>query len=186
MTKPNQTENTTELYGISRVDNSQNHSHGWRISLRRHGKMLVKNYPDKTHGGKRKALSLAQRHRDELLEKYPPITRKEVCLIKRSNNQTGITGVCTYGKKYTLKDGTEKESRYWEANWPDAEGVPRSINFSVNKYGEEVARSMAIRARRRVLRAVEGLFWASERGATKHIHDAQIDLEFRRQHKRVA
>jgi len=186
MMKLKQTKTDIDLYGISRFDNMSNHTHGWRVSLRRHGRMLVKNYPDKTHGGKRKALSLAQRHRDELLEKFPPITRKEVCLIKRSNNQTGITGVCTYGKKYTLKDGTIKESRYWEANWPDAEGVPKSINFSVSKYDEEVARSMAIRARRRALNAVKGLFWASERGDTSHIHDQQIDREFRRQHKRVA
>lgn len=176
----------SKMYGISRFDNDSNRTHGWRVSLRRHGKMLVKNFPDKRNGGKRKALKSAQLHRDELLKKYPPITRKEVCVIKRSNNKTGITGVCTYGKRYRLSDGSEKESRYWEANWPDPEGNPVSVNFSVNKYGEEVARSMAIRARRRAMDEIEGLFWASERGDISHIHDAKINEELQRQHKRVA
>lgn len=182
----NQISENSDMYGISRFDNESNRTHGWRVSLRRHGKMLVKNFPDKRHGGKRKALKLAQQHRDDLLKKYPPITRKEVCVIKRSNNKTGITGVCTYGKRYRLRDGTERESRYWEANWPGEDGTALSINFSVNKYGEEVARSMAIRARRRALAGIDGLFWASERGATSHIHDAQINKEFQRQHRRVA
>ena len=177
---------TDEMYGISRFDYESNRTHGWRVSLRRHGKMLVKNFPDKRHAGKQKALKIARKYRDDILAKHPPITRKEVCIIKRSNNKSGITGVCTYGKRYHLKDRTEKESRYWEANWPDADGSPVSVNFSVNKYGEEVARSMAIRARRRALDGLEGLFWASERGATDHAHDEQINLEFQRQHRRVA
>lgn len=174
------------MYGISRFDNESNRTHGWRVSLRRHGKMLVKNFPDKSLGGKNKALKAAKQHRDELLEKFPPITRKEVCVIKRANNKSGITGVCTYGKRYRLRDGSERESRYWEANWPSADGKPLSINFSVNKYGEEVARSMAIRARRRAIESLDGLFWASERGDTSHKHDALIDKELQRQHRLVA
>jgi hypothetical protein len=174
------------MYGISRFDYETNRTHGWRVSLRRHGRMLVKNFTDKRHNGSQSALKSAQKYRDQLLAKYPPITRREVCVIRRSNNKSGITGVCTYGKRYRLKDGTERESRYWEANWPDINGKPVSINFSVNKYGEEVARSMAIRARRRALKDLEGPFWASERGVDKHVHDEQIDLEFQRQHTRVA
>lgn len=182
----NQISESSKMYGISRFDNELNRTHGWRVSLRRHGKMLVRSFPDKRLGGKRKALKMAQQHRDELLNQYPPITRKEVCVIKRSNNKSGITGVCTYGKRYRLRDGSERESRYWEANWPGEDGKPLSINFSVNKYGEEVARSMAIRARRRALEGIDGLFWASERGDTSHIYDARIDEEFQRQQQRVA
>ncbi|MBT8074480.1 MAG: hypothetical protein HKP21_12330, partial [Xanthomonadales bacterium] len=42
-----------------------------------------------------------------------------------------------------------------------------SINFSVKKYGEELARSMAIRARQKGIEDMEGPFWASERGCLK-------------------
>ena len=80
-------------YGISRFDDELHSTHGWRVSLRRYGKMLVENFPDKKHGGRHKALKLAQQYRDELLGKFPPISRKEVCLIKRSNNKSGISGV---------------------------------------------------------------------------------------------
>lgn len=152
-------------YGISRFDDDKRMNHGWRVSLRRHGKMLVENFPDKRCGGRWKALRLAQQYRDDLLSKFPPISRKEVCQIKRSNNTSGISGVCTYAKRYKLKDGTVRETRYWEANWPTDDGENVSVNFSVKKYGDEVARSMAIRARQRGLEAVEGPFWVSERGS---------------------
>ena len=155
---------TDARYGISRFDDEKRRSHGWRVSLRRHGQRLVENFPDKKHGGRQKALRQAQRYRDELLKKFPPITRKEVCLIRRSNNRSGISGVCSYAKRYKLRDGSVRETRYWEASWPGAEGKKISVNFSVNKFGEELARSMALRARQRGLEGVEGAFWVSARG----------------------
>lgn len=151
-------------YGISRYDDNKRRSHGWRVSLRRHGKRLVENFPDKKHGGRQRAFKLAQKYRDGLLRKFPPISRKEVCLIKRSNNQSGISGVCTYAKGYKLRDGSYRETWYWEASWPGENGKKVSVNFSVNKYGEELARSMAIRARKMGLDGVKGAFWVSERG----------------------
>lgn len=156
-----------EMYGISRFDDEKRYSHGWRVSLLRQGKRLVENFPDKKHGGRRRALRMAQRYRDELLRKFPPISRKEVCRIRRSNNQSGITGVCTYAKRYKLKDGSYRETRYWDASWPDKDGKKTSVSFSVKEYGDEMARSMAIRARQRGLEGVEGAFWASERGVVK-------------------
>ena len=156
------------MYGISRIDDDQYRTHAWRVSLRRKGKMHVKNFPDKKHGGKRKALKLAKEFRDHIIDKYPPITRKQFCKVIRKNNNTGISGVCTYGKPYTLKDGTIKEIRYWEANWPDENNQNISLSFSVNTYGESVARHMAIKARERGIRKVQGVFWASERGQSEN------------------
>lgn len=153
------------MYGISRIDDDIHRTHAWRVSLRRRVKALVKNFADKKHGGKRKALKAARAHRDRLLEMYPPITRKEFSNIRRRNNQSGITGVYRYAKKYRLADGREKESWYWEAHWPTDAGQYASINFSVNAYGEDLARRLAIRSRENGLKQVEGVFWASERGA---------------------
>ena len=45
-----------------------------------------------------------------------------------------------------------------------SEGKNVSVSFSVKKYGEDLARSMAIRARLRGLKGVEGAFWVSKRG----------------------
>jgi len=173
-------------YGISRFDDDIRMTHGWRVSLRRRGKMLVENFPDKKYGGRQKALKLARQYRDELLRKFPPISRKEVCRIRRSNNKSGIAGVCSYEKRYKLKDGTVKETRYWEATWPGEEGKNVSVNFSVRKYGEELARSKAIRARQRGIEGVEGAFWVSERGVIKTPDRRQKNRSAGKQTRRVA
>jgi len=152
------------LYGISRIDDDKHRTHAWRVSLRRKGKTHVKNFPDKKYGGKRKALQLAKHYRDKLIIKYPPLTRKEFANILRANNKSGITGVCWYAKPYYLRDGTKCESAYWEASWPTAMGDSEYTTFSVKKYGEDKARRLAINARRRGLKKVQGIFWASQRG----------------------
>ena len=152
------------MYGISRIDDEVHRTHAWRVSLRRRGQMFVKNFPDKKCGSKRKALQQAKVYRDHILNKYPPITRKEFSSTLRSNNVSGITGVYRYAKKYTLADSSEVECWYWEAHWPTEPGESKSERFSINDYGEDIARAMAIRARERGLAQVQGVYWASERG----------------------
>ncbi len=155
----------TAMYGISRIDDDIHRTHAWRVSLRRRGKGHVKNFPDKKYGGKRKALQLAKIHRDEIVAKHPPITRKEFSAIIRSNNNSGTTGVYRYAKRYFLTNGQEVETWYWEAHWPTERGQYQSVRFSVSEFGEDIARAKALRARTKGMRAVEGVFWASERGA---------------------
>ena len=158
---------TTDMYGISRIDDDRYHTHAWRVSLRRRGKSLVKNFPDKKHGGNEEALQLAKSHRDDLLAEYPPLSRKEFSSAIRCNNNSGISGVYKFAKKYTLANSQEVESWYWEAHWPTERGESKSERFSVNRYGDEIARAMAIRTRNKEMEAVKGTFWASERGDPK-------------------
>ena len=172
-------EPSSDLYGISRIDDEQHHSHAWRVSLRRHGKRHVKNFTDKRFGGTDAALRRALRFRDEFVSSHPPISRKEVCLVRRSNNRSGVSGVCTYAKRHERRDGTIKENWYWEASWPDTSGKAVKRVFSVNNFGESMARQMAINARAEALQALEGVFWASERGlveeaAVEHKNDSPI------------
>lgn len=152
------------MYGISRIDDDLYNTHAWRVSLCRHGKKLVKNFPDKKFSGNHKALASAMAFRDQLLLEHPPISRKEFCNARRSNNKTGITGVYEYCKTYKLKNGDSKETWYWEANWPNAVGESLCKAFSTKRYGEEMAKQMAIRARAEGMKKVEGTFWAAERG----------------------
>lgn len=152
------------MYGISRVDDPIHRTYAWRVSLRRRGKALVRNFPDKKHGGKGKALQAAKAHRDQLLIKYPPITRVEFANRLRSNNKSGVSGVCLVACKYYLSDGTERCIWYWEASWPTTPGEHINKRFSVSAYGKEGAFEMACRARRSGLRKVKGTFWAAERG----------------------
>ncbi|MEM8500829.1 MAG: AP2/ERF family transcription factor [Pseudomonadota bacterium] len=155
---------STAMYGISRIDDPAHRSYAWRVSLRRRGKLIVKNFTDKKHGGKGKALQAAKKHRDQVLADNPPLSRKEFSSAKRRNNRTGITGVYTYAKRFTLKDGTIRETWYWEANWPGERGESLHRSFSVRTYGEDLAKQLAIRAREEGMRQLSGVFWASERG----------------------
>lgn len=162
--------NTSQaLYGISRIDDPSNRSHAWRVSLRRRGKRLVKNFPDKRFGGKRRALRAAKLCRDQWMREQPPLTRKEFAAATRRHNRTGITGVYTFAKRYTLKDGTVRETWYWAANWPTAPGESAHKSFSVKRYGNDVARQLAIRAREEGMQRVSGVYWASERGAIESV-----------------
>jgi hypothetical protein len=154
------------MYGISRIDSERFRTHAWRVKLVRRGQQYVRNFSDKQWGGKRKALAQAQDYRDELIKKYPPISRKEFCTILRSNNKTGITGVYRYAKSFKLKNGKLKHSWYWEATWPIGKSKQSHVNFSVNEYGEEKARKLAIAARKSALKNIDGSFWASSRGDT--------------------
>jgi hypothetical protein len=153
------------LYGISRIDCERQNAHAWRVSLRRYGKRFAKNFTDKKYGDRELALADAMAFRDQFLVDNPPISRKDFCSIKRRNNKTGITGVYKYRKTYQLKDGTIKESWYWEANWPDIDGTSISQSFAINRFGEKLARNMAIEARDLGMQNVEGTFWAAERGS---------------------
>ena len=155
----------TAMYGISRIDDEANRQHAWRVSLRRRGKSLVKNFPDKKSGGKTKALRLAKEYRDKLLEKYPPISRVEFANSMRRNNTSGVTGVCFVRSRYRLRNGKERSLSYWEAIWPTVPGQHINKRFSVAVHGKQKAFEMACRARKQGLRKVQGVFWAAERGA---------------------
>lgn len=155
------------MYGISRIDDEVYRTHAWRVSLRRRGKAYVRNFADLKCGGKRKALAMAKKYRDELLERHQPLTRKEFADILRGHNRTGITGVYRYVKTYYLKDGTERETWYWEAHWPTVRGGSEKASFSVKVYGERGAKARAVQARQEGLKRVEGYFWASERGVAR-------------------
>jgi hypothetical protein len=164
---------TDEMYGISRIDSESSRTHAWRVSLQRQGKMHVKNFPDKKHRCKSYALTMAKNFRDSILTTYPPTSRQQFCKTIRKNNKTGISGVCNYTKSYQLNDGSVKQYHYWAANWPDENHRSISQVFSVNTYGDNIARQLAIKARIDGLSRVDGVFWASERGVIDAIEQQQ-------------
>ena len=156
------------MYGISRIDDEIYRTHAWRVSLRRQNKLLVKNFPDKTYGGKRKALLAAKAHRDQVIDQYPPTTRQQFCNAPRRHNTSGIPGVYRYAKRYKLKDGCIKEIWYWEAHWPAKKpGDFGKATFSIQRYGEKQAKALAVAAREAGVQKLKGVFWASERGTSQ-------------------
>ena len=158
---------TKAKYGISRIDDPTHRTHAWRVSLRRQNRMFVKNFTDKKHGGKNKALKAAKEYRDQVIAENPPTTRKQFCSTLRRHNTSGIPGVYRYAKSYTLANGEERKVWYWESTWPARKEGIEKATFSVKTYGERKAKALAVAAREQGINKLDGVFWASERGVTQ-------------------
>ncbi len=89
--------------------------------------------------GKAQAYRAAIKHRDGIITNHPPFTRGEYADILRTNNTSGVPGVC----KYEPSDG----AKCWIAFWPTALGKTKRVKFSVNKYGDTKAFDLAVSAR---------------------------------------
>jgi len=59
------------------------------------------------------------------------------------NNKSGVTGVCF-----------NKKSNHWMATWQDAEGNQCRKWYSSNKYGNAIAKAMAIEHCQRMIRSL--------------------------------
>ena len=150
-------------YGISRIDAPAFRSHAWRVSLRRSGKLFVKNFPDRKHGGHAQALQQAIAYRDGILREYPPTSRVEFANAIRRNNRSGVVGVGLVTSRCRKADGTARSVQYWEAILPTQPGKNTKRRFSVSRYGFDLAFELAVKARQRHMQSVEGAFWPSAR-----------------------
>lgn len=133
---------------ISRIETGS--TRGYEVRVMRRGTQVCKHFSDRQWGGKRKALAAAREYRDNLVTVLAgrEISRKERARAQRSSNQSGIVGV-----RYTELRDSRGENEYvyafWEAQWSPRPGVRKTRRFSINKYGDEKAKRMAIQARKK-------------------------------------
>jgi hypothetical protein len=127
--------------GISRIDQTEKHNHGYYVRLTRNGKTQSKFFADKAAGGKRAARRAAKEYEAELLEQASSL--KKMPPKPSARNTSGKVGVSR-----TSYANSTHASDYWQAAWVDNEGKRRNAKYSVNKYGEEKAKRLAIKARR--------------------------------------
>jgi hypothetical protein len=140
----------TGLKGISRIDQDEKHNHGWFVRVTRKGKTYSSFFTDKKHGGKGKALAAAKIGLEVLREKYPPMSRKEFARVQRRKTKSGIVGVTRLTKKVKGKDYD-----FWQATWSPKTGVIEKKVYSITKYGEKKAKSLAVKARRKGIQDME-------------------------------
>ena len=116
-------------------------SHTWRLNYNayqvRINNILNAVFNWNLYGSKEKALIAAQEFRDSLLPYLKLIQAFYKGNIKSSRNKTGIIGV---SKIKDNKSGT----MYYAAQWRSADGKHMQRAFSVNKYGEEKAKQLAL------------------------------------------
>jgi len=138
------------LYGITRIDQPKRSFHGYNVRLRHGQDAYARFFADRKHGGKRKALRLAQAYRDEVLATMPKQKQEAAARKIRKTPKSGVTGVTHV---ITPRTGTSRYA-YWQASWNDEHGKRRTAKFSIQRYGKEEALDMAIKARAKALREV--------------------------------
>jgi hypothetical protein len=143
----------SSFYAIYRIDRDASRTHSWLVTIQRRGRIYNRHFSDRIYGGKRNALDGAKAYRDRLASRLPPLTRQEVCAIRKKNNRSGVSGV--------MRVDVEEKSRcrlyrriYWDVQWPIGNGKARHKKFSVKKYGERGAFFRAVRVRKQALEAL--------------------------------
>lgn len=138
---------------IYRIDHEPSHTHSWFVTVQRRGRVYRRQFADTVYGGKRKALGVAESYRDRLIAHLRPLTRREICRIKKKNNRSGVSGVTRIDAMETDR-GRPRRRQYWLAQWPIGSGKAKQRRFSVTRYGEQGAFQRAVQARREALRAL--------------------------------
>lgn len=131
-------------YGISRIDQPAKKNHGYYVRITHRGSRHQKYFPDKSNGGKTKALKAAKEHRDALLARMPKYKQEIAARRKRRIKQSGTTGVT----HVLAKSPKGKVYEYWQAAWLDNQGRRRTKKFSIARHGEEKALRLAKKTRR--------------------------------------
>jgi len=122
----------------------------------RRRKLYCKLFSDSLLGGKRAALRVAREYRDGLIDSLAGkgYTRKQIARKVTPRNTSGYVGVRFVRESDSrAAEGTVYE--YWEAQWSPSPRVRSKKRFSVNTYGYEEAKQMAIKSRAAGVRKME-------------------------------
>ena len=132
------------FYGISRIDQPEKKNHGFYVRITHRGNTTQKFFPDKSLGGKSKALKMARQFRDKLVAKLPKLKREAAARKKRKSLKSGTTGVTHVVSRAKGRN----DYAYWQAAWNDSRGKRRTAKFSISRYGNGKALKMAKKALR--------------------------------------
>lgn len=134
------------LHHISIIE-SRGTNCAW-VRIKYNGKAFQESFPFKKYGSKTKAIAAAKKKRDEQGKKiygenwpYAKYSPRKISPL----NSSGEIGV-----SYSEKDHS------WVATWQEGIGKKRrqrNAYFSINKYGEEKAKKLAIKRRRDMVKA---------------------------------
>jgi hypothetical protein len=137
-------EDDADTYALTREEPNRNRGAGWLVALRRRGHKIVRLFKDSIYGSSEASYAQARAYRDAIITALPPRTNHEQAVQIRRNNQSGISGV----RRVETDQGD-----VWQATLTTKEGQKKE-SFSISRYGEEAAKSMAIAQRARWLRGL--------------------------------
>lgn len=120
----------------------------WRVRFSRRGTMYSKTFYDLACGGAKKAKAQAIAWRDAQLTKLKALTLLDLHKRKRSNNQSGMSGV-------HFHKTARQPLGFWQAKIRFHDGTRKARSFSVQKFGDKDAFCLAVAARAEMLAMVE-------------------------------
>ncbi|MEM9444513.1 MAG: AP2 domain-containing protein [Verrucomicrobiota bacterium] len=133
-------------YGLNFLKGRDGKNMAILVKLRRQGEVHQKYFGYKTYGSAKASKDAAVKYRDAVMKKHPEMSRRDYAEIKKSNNKSGIPGVCrTF---HTVKGISYP---VWQAAWSPAPGKRRCKKFFVSTHGERKAKKLAIEARHKAL-----------------------------------
>lgn len=138
-------EHFPKVRGITRIDIARSNTHGWEIRIRRRGNSINEYFSDIGSGGIREAYesAIARLNVLEQDENLRPYTRTELSGLVSKRNTSGIVGV-RKSKRSNKSEGYDS----WTAFGAPRPGDHMVKSFSINKYGEEEAKRLAIAQRK--------------------------------------
>jgi len=135
---------------IKRIDDDTTRTHSWVVIVQRRGESHLRWFTDGIYGGKEKALAAAIEHRDFLVSSHSESEQNLWVRTRlRKNNTSGIPGVGRY--EALANPNTGRYNIFWLASWIDEYGRSRKRKFYVSRYGERLAKQLAIAERERQL-----------------------------------
>ncbi len=136
--------------GTRRIDNDASRTHGWTATVYRRAGRSVRLFSDGRHGGHRRAYRAAVAWIKEEWKRLPNVPRLERMATRRRNNRSGTSGVYRWPA-----DGRDVTGAFWGAQWVvKPNNPPQRRKYSVARYGENTAKALARRARRRAIAAL--------------------------------
>jgi hypothetical protein len=127
---------------VRRVDLPDKHLMGWSVHYQRARKRVTRYFADRANGGRDEAYAAALHFASALPADNGEIRVLLRRLLPRKTCRSGMPGVAK------LMRHPPDRGAFWVAYWDDASGHKVQKKFSVARYGEEIARELAIEARR--------------------------------------
>lgn len=134
---------------ITRTESTDGSTMGWNVRFRHTGRAESKFFSDRMYGGRENALVVARMYRDARLNQLGPQNPMRHIGRMSSRNSTGLVGVCR-----TTCQTKGHDYDYWSAQWTLPDGRQCVRKFSINKYGEQEARKLAVQAREEGIKAL--------------------------------
>lgn len=140
-----------ELYCITRVLTRRG-NYDLNVKVGRQGFRVNKYFTILHYASEEQAFEAARAWRDAVLALLPPMTRVQLRAQPRKNNLSGTPGVhCIIRNKSIM---------YWVAS-----GGVSKLSFSVKRYGDEQAKTLAIAAREQFLKEMSDSFFVGTQSA---------------------